>query len=729
MFSYTGGKLPVRTIFSFICHDSLKRRLRMRMAGSLLLLIAAAAILPGKARMADAPQPMPGLRGEAATEYLKRHGLYGSLMEAVKTEINPQSFSEIKKVTASDGEFGDSFGFSVAIYEDTAIIGAPNDEVGGLTAQGSAYIFQRNQDGADQWGQVKKLIASDGSQVDNFGNSVSIHGDTAIVAANSDSIGSNIFQGSAYIFERNQGGPNNWGEVKKLTASDGAAIDLFGGSVAIYEDTVIVGVSGGNIGSNSNQGSAYVFERDQGGPNNWGQVKKLAASDGGPNENFGGSVAIYEDTIVVGAGSDRIESNFNQGSAYIFERNQGGPNNWGETRKLTASDGASGDSFGHAAIYEDTIVVTAVFSDIGSNLNQGSAYIFERDQGGPNNWGEVKKLTASDGAAFAAFGTGAAIYEDTVVIGAAGDLSQGDTAPGSAYVFKRNHGGTDNWGEVNKLTPSDSAAVDLFGSTAIYANTAIVGAFNGDGGRGSAYVFAAAGNSPPAISASPVTLAESSSATNNIIATVSDPDQAAGALAVTVNGSTSGTVNGVTVSNIIVNDSGEVGADIVAACGASNAGFTLRVTDGEGLFAEAALDVTVTPENVAPVITLKPAISLWPPNHSYHAVTVAQMVESVSDNCASLSVGDVVIEKVTSDEPDDGLDGGDIIIAANCRSVQLRAERAETGDGRVYTVTLRLRDNRGNVTRRDFEVSVPIGQNGIPAVKGATALTVTGSCQ
>jgi hypothetical protein len=143
--------------------------------------------------------------------------------------------------------------------------------------------------------------------------------------------------------------------------------------------------------------------------------------------------------------------------------------------------------------------------------------------------------------------------------------------------------------------------------------------------------------------------------------------------------------------------------------------------------------LTVTPENVAPVIALKPAISLWPPNHEYHTVTIDQMVESAGDNCSTLGIGGVVIEKVTSDEPDNSSDDGntinDIVIAPDCRSVQLRAERSETSDGRVYTVTLRLRDGRGNVTRQDFEVSAPIGQEGVPAVKGATALTVTGSCQ
>src|SRR4030095_4346723 len=128
-------------------------------------------------------------------------------------------------------------------------------------------------------------------------------------------------------------------------------------------------------------------------------------------------VRIYRDTLIVGAPFQDIGSNLSQGAAYIFERNQGGPNNWGEVKKLTSSDGAEADNFGFVAIYEDTAIVGAAGQDIGSNLSQGAAYIFERNQGGPNNWGEVKKLTASDGAQGDGFGS-AAIYRDTVIVGA-----------------------------------------------------------------------------------------------------------------------------------------------------------------------------------------------------------------------------------------------------------------------------------------------------------------------
>jgi uncharacterized repeat protein (TIGR01451 family) len=134
--------------------------------------------------------------------------------------------------------------------------------------------------------------------------------------------------------------------------------------------------------------------------------------------------------------------------------------------------------------------------------------------------------------------------------------------------------------------------------------------------------------------------------------------------------------------------------------------------------------------NPPPIINLNPPISLWPPNHKYHTVTVAQMVASVSDNCPLSD--QVAIEKVTSDEPDNSIGEGntlnDIVIAPDCQSVQLRSERAGPNDGRVYAITLRLRDSGGAVTRVDFLVSVPKSQNGTAAVKSPTAQTILSAC-
>ncbi len=192
----------------------------------------------------------------------------------------------------------------------------------------------------------------------------------------------------------------------------------------------------------------------------------------------------------------------------------------------------------------------------------------------------------------------------------------------------------------------------------------------------------------------------------------------------------------VTFATLTVGASATVTFGTTASCALSDGAVisntaTITATTIDPNPANNSATATTVASNPPPIITLNPPISLWPPNHKYHTVTVAQMVLSVTDNCP-ISVNDVVIEKVTSDEPGNGQGDGntlnDIIIGANCRSVQLRMERAGPEDGRVYTITLRVRDSGGAVTRADFEVSVPHSQNGAPAVKGGTALTVNSSC-
>jgi len=158
-------------------------------------------------------------------------------------------------------------------------------------------------------------------------------------------------------------------DVKRLTG-------LFGSSVSISGDTITVG-SRGDDDAGINSGSAFVFDRNQGGANNWGQVAKLTASDAAAGDQFGFSVSISGDTITVGAISDKDDAGFPSGSAYVFDRNQGGANNWGQVAKLTASPASMGIQFGWSiSISGDTITVGARAG------NPGSAYVFDRNQGG-----------------------------------------------------------------------------------------------------------------------------------------------------------------------------------------------------------------------------------------------------------------------------------------------------------------------------------------------------------
>ncbi len=230
------------------------------------------------------------------------------------------------KFTASDGGISDWFGISVATSGDgnTIVVGASWDDNGANFQQGSAYVYVKPGGGWANMTETAQLIASDGAAHDQFGYSVAISGDgnTIVVGAPTDDIGANN-QGSAYVYMKPGGG---WGAgtptEAKLTASDGAADDDFGVSVAISGDgtTVVVGAYWNNIGVIADQGSVYVFVKPGGGWVNMTETAQLIASDGAMNDDFGISVAIGGDgkTIVVGAWWDDIGVNTNQGSAYIF---------------------------------------------------------------------------------------------------------------------------------------------------------------------------------------------------------------------------------------------------------------------------------------------------------------------------------------------------------------------------------------------------------------------------
>ena len=182
------------------------------------------------------------------------------------------------------------------------------------------------------------------------------------------------------------------------------------------------------------------------------------------------------------------------------------------------------------------------------------------------------------------------------------------------------------------------------------------------------------------------------------------------------------------------------GAGTVTASGSVNTAvpgsytLTYSTTDSSSNAATATRTVNVV-DTALPTLTLKPAIQLWPPDHNVYTLTTSQMAQSVSDGCnKTLGLSAVGIEKVTSDEPDnapgdaDGNTSNDIVIAANCKSVQLRAERDETKNGRVYVITLRVRDAAGNTTRQDFKVSVPIVANGVALLNTPPAQIRMSSC-
>ena len=334
---------------------------------------------------------------------------------------NGTTWSQQVRLTASNGAAYDYFGYSVAISGDTAIVGACLDDVGTNMDKGSAYIFVRT---GTTWSQQAQLTVSDGTAGDEFGISVAISEDTAIIGAPDDDVGANGYQGSAYVFVRTG---TTWSQQAQLTASDGAAGDEFGYSVAISGDTAIVGACLDDVGTNMDKGSAYVFVRTG---TIWSQQAQLTASDGAAGDEFGYSVAISGDTAIIGAPDDDVGANGYQGSAYVFVRTG---TTWSQQAQLTASDGDTDDYFGHSvAVSVDTAIVGACLDNVRANGYQDSAYVFLRNG---TTWSQQAHLIASDGAAGDEFGISVAVSGDTAVVGAFWDDVGTNVDQGSAYIY------------------------------------------------------------------------------------------------------------------------------------------------------------------------------------------------------------------------------------------------------------------------------------------------------
>ena len=312
--------------------------------------------------------------------------------------------------------------------------------------------------------ETDKLTASDAAAGDYFGHSVAVSGNTAIVGANRDD-DAGTSSGSAHLFDVTTGD-----QLFKLTASDAARPDYFGNKVAVSGNTAIVGAATDDAGTNS--GAAYLFDVTTGN-----QLHKLTTSDAAERDSFGDSVDISGNIAIVGARYDD-DGGRDSGSAYLFDVNTGD-----QLHKLTASDATSLDYFGcSVAVSGNIAIVGAHGDDDDAGANSGAAYLFDVTTGN-----QLQKLTASDAAAQDYFGLSVAISENMAIIGADYKDDAGADS-GSAYLFDVNTGD-----QLHKLTASDTAAGDHFGvSVGISGNMAIVGAmFDDDAGdrSGSAYVF------------------------------------------------------------------------------------------------------------------------------------------------------------------------------------------------------------------------------------------------
>jgi len=377
---------------------------------------------------------------------------YASVIHESFNKITTNIVATETKITASDGAADDQFGQSVAVGSGRIVVGAWSDDDAGSNS-GSAYIFDLDGN------QIAKITASDGAIGDRFGYSVAVGSGRIVVGAWSDDDNGST-SGSAYIFDL------DGNQIAKITASDGAANDQFGYSVAVGSGRIVVGAYGDDD-AGSVSGSAYIFDLDG------NQIAKITASDGATSDQFGWSVAIGSGRIVVGAWGNN-DAGDDSGSAYIFDLDGT------QIAKITASDGAAGDEFGYSVAVGSGRIVVGARSDDDAGSASGSAYIFDLDGN------QIAKITAGDGAAFDRFGWSVAVGSGRIVVGARFDDDAGSDS-GSAYIFDL------DGNQIAKITASDGAADDFFGySVAVGSGRIVVGAYGDDdagGQSGSAYIY------------------------------------------------------------------------------------------------------------------------------------------------------------------------------------------------------------------------------------------------
>ncbi|MGI8783626.1 MAG: FG-GAP repeat protein [Acidobacteriota bacterium] len=374
---------------------------------------------------------------------------------------------QVFKVVAPDAAAQDRFGWGVAIQGRTLVASAT--QPGG---PGVACVFVKS---AGVWVQQAKLNPPDPQPDDAFGSGVAMDGDLIAIGATGDDTPGGTNAGAVYVYERNaQGVPGDvaddtWSLQATVVPSDAKPFHLFGISVALDQDTLVVGAWGDNVFGNIS-GSAYVFRRSG---NSWVQEAKLYASDPATGDRFGVFVAVDGNWIVVGANGD---SSFT-GAAYVFERVGSG---WIERAKLTPSAGVGSAQFGRRVTLQDDTVAVGSAQE---NSAAGAAYVFQRDG---LSWPLRAKIVASAAAAGGQFGGSVSLRGNTLAIGA---LEFG-TGTGAVYVFERQ--GT-AWNEQQKLTASDAAFNDVFGfSTALDDSQLLTGAVLADAAgadSGAAYVF------------------------------------------------------------------------------------------------------------------------------------------------------------------------------------------------------------------------------------------------
>ncbi len=401
--------------------------------------------------------------------------LAGAAFVFVLEPLDDEISQETDRLTAADAALNDGFGSAVGLSGDNTLIGLPDADPDGILNAGSVSAFERDPD-SQVFDNETTLTTDNPVELDKFGSAVALDADIAVIGAPDASIGIVVEAGAAYVFNRDLT-TGDWDQVVRLDAgTDVTDFDNFGSAVTIDADIILIGAPADDPNAVSNAGAVFVFSRNpaEAASSQWSQTVKLTAgADENENDLFGSAVALNSDTALVGAPDED-----GGGAVFVFVRDPD-DNSWVRQQKLTASDATPGDQFGASvAVFGNTAIIGAPLADVDGVTTTGKVYVFTRDPADTTDpWSELQKLEASDAATDDAFGTAVALVGNMAVIGAPGvDLSATLLETGAAYDFRRDPD-TGLFSERTRLTASDVASDEAFGTAvSVACDTIIIGA-------------------------------------------------------------------------------------------------------------------------------------------------------------------------------------------------------------------------------------------------------------
>ena len=375
------------------------------------------------------------------------------------------SYVENQKIVPAQGDSEEYFGGSVFLKDGYLASAASRDNTEGFDA-GAVYIFEQSQN--DRWEESQFITATNGSAADRFGFDVAISESDGVyylfVSAPYDDNENGQDAGSVYIYALDDS--FQWQLEGTLIADDGASNDLFGVSLAVDSDQLLVGAEG----CNGSIGAAYIFELD--GKNGWEQAFKLEPDDGSSFDYYSRDLDISDGIIVVGSPSHDIQGSQN-GAAYVYEKTSliTSGEFWQLKNKLTDSNGSNGDRFGRAVSISSSssVLIGANSRDSDGKNDSGAAFAYQKsDQG---DWSLIQTIIPSDSKTGDGFGSYINSDDTTTVIAARGKDDNGEDS-GISYVLTDVGG---NWVFISRLEPSDATSDDLFGRPALDGSQVFIG--------------------------------------------------------------------------------------------------------------------------------------------------------------------------------------------------------------------------------------------------------------